>query len=67
MDKVESFLLDVKRGCNVVTNVIDALIKSAKENEEQYKKEQEEKRRSTSQPKTFTVLKKEEQEWLVYY
>jgi len=61
MDKVESFLLDVKRGCNVVTNVIDALIKSAKENEEQYRKEQESKNSSTSQP-TFTVLKKEEQE-----
>lgn len=41
MNNIEQFLLDVKRGCNVVVNVIDALIKSAKQNEAQYQKEQE--------------------------
>jgi len=41
MDSTEKFFLDVKRGYRVVTNVIDALIKSAKENEVEYQKEQQ--------------------------
>jgi ABC-type Zn uptake system ZnuABC Zn-binding protein ZnuA len=60
MNSTEEFFLDIKRGCRVVTNVIDALIKSAKENEVEYQKEQQQKvgTLDNHNPKSqFTVIK----------
>ena len=64
MDSTEKFFLDIKRGCRVVTNVIDALIRSAKENEVEYRKEQQQEVETSDRhnPKSpFTVIKNDKE------